>query len=30
MSDHFLAGAAAGVARTVTSWVVDRAEARRA
>ena len=30
MADHFLAGAATGVARTVTSWVVDRAEARRA
>ncbi len=29
MADHFLAGATAAVARTVTAWVVDRAADRR-
>jgi alpha/beta superfamily hydrolase len=29
MADHFLAGASAGVARTVTAWVVDQAAQRR-
>ena len=29
MADHFLAGATAAVARTVTDWVVDRAAQRR-
>jgi hypothetical protein len=29
MADHFLAGAAAGVARTVTSWLTARAAERR-
>ncbi len=30
MADHFMAGATAGVARTVTDWVVDQATRRRA
>lgn len=30
MADHFLAGATAGVARTVTDWVLARAAERRA
>ena len=29
MADHFLAGATAAVARTVTAWVVDQAARRR-